>query len=556
MTKNYTTSSNIIFVIIIIFVVFGCYYQTLNYSFVWDDQELYINSNNIPTNEPFKKIPEHFIPKKGKMYIPITYFFWSLITYLSGNLYSSASFHLFNIILHILNSVIIYFLLKKFLNSNVSAFFAALIFSLHPIQVESVAWISEARGLLSAFFGFSAILLSIYSENKKNTFNKIGAFVLLLLSIMAKPSGVVFPFLLILSKWYLAENSTLITILKRDWYYILLVFPSIFVAFLAEASKTIEFEIPVLLRPLFWINAIGFYVQKFILPFDFSPGYGLSYKFLKENLAYFYHLLITFLLIILGLKLKYRKQFWFAVLFIVIGFLPVSNLFSYYYQYWSTVADRYVYVSVFGFAFFMGFAFKNTSNKLRSVIIVLVPFVLTIITLKELPKWRDEFTLWNECILNYPNRIPQVYLGRGMVLESRGDIALAMNDYSKAIEMDSNFYFGYYNRGNIYFDLHKFGLAIDDFTRALRLNPKFVNAYVNRGLCYLELKEYQNAVRDFNAALGLDPAQVDVYVYLGEAFEGMNQFMEAFKAYQKAISLGLNDSVLVKKLERLKGFIK
>ncbi len=556
MTNKNLSNSNIVLILILIVVVFTCYYQTLNYTFVWDDQELYINSNNISADEPFKKVAEHFVPKKGKMYIPATYFCWSLITYLSGNKFSPNSFHLFNIILHILNSIIVYFLLSKFLKSNFSAFFAALVFSLHPIQVESVAWISEARGLLSAFFGFSAILLSISSENKTNLSNWIVILFLLILSILAKPSGIVFPFLLILSKWYLNRTPNVITQIK--WYlpYVILVVPFLIITIYGEAPKVIEFEIPLFLRPLFWLNAIGFYVQKLVLPFGFSPGYGLNYNFLYNNPTYFYYVIFGFLVLIIGIKIKHKKEYWFSVLFFLIGFFPVSNLASFYYQYWSTVADRYVYVSVFGFSYLLGFVFDTLPKKARNVVSIVVPFGLFLISLTELNKWRDEFNLWNESINDYPNRIPQVYLGRGVIFEKNGEIHKALDDYTKAIELDSSFYFGFYNRGNIYYDLRKYDLAIEDFTKVLKSNFKFVNAYVNRGLCFLEKKDYKNAIKDFQSALRLDPNQPDVYVYLGEALEGNEQFKDALEVYQRALSFGLKDSVLILKIENLKNYLK
>lgn len=544
-----------IFPVIIIVLAFIFFLPSLNFDFVWDDKELYINPKNIPLDKPFAKLGENFIPKQDKMYIPITYFIWSVVAALGGiqnGNYNPYAFHLLNLLVHILNGLLVFFILKKLFNSNFNSLFGALMFTLHPIQIESVAWISEARGLLSAFFGFLSILL--FMQFQKNSFIKIfSVSFLLFLSILSKPSGIVFPFLLILVDWFVNDKFRLSDLLKRNFYYLLIIVPFVFISFQGEATKTIEFEIPLIFRPFVWFMAIGFYFFKIILPFDYSPGYGLSYSFLKTNPGYFLYSIFTISLIIIGFVFKtFKREYWFGLLFFIIAFLPVSNLLSFYYQYWSVVSDRYVYVSLFGFAYLVPNLVNKYLPKFRYFALSSLLILFFIISRTELSKWKDEFSLWNSCIERYPDRIPQVYLGRGMAFESRGEIYQALKDYAKSVEIDSNFFYGYYNRGNIFYDLKLFDKAIADFSRTIELNPKFVNAYVNRGLCHLELQEYDKALSDFNKALELDTFQIDVYLFLGQAFEGRREFQNAIQAYQKAISLGYSDKDVIQKIENLR----
>lgn len=545
-----------IFFLILLNIIF--YYPSLKYDFVWDDKELYINTKNIPEGNPFGKVPDHFVPKKDKMYIPMTNLFWSLVASLGGQQdgqFVPFSFHLFNLIVHILNSLLVFLLLKKLLGTDFGALFGAIIFSLHPIQIESVVWISEARGILSAFFGFSAILFYL-SYKRDEVIKAIATSVLIVLSILSKPSGIVFPFLLLLTAWFTHKDLKLLEIAKKKWYIVLLIIPFVFISFQGETTKVIQFEMPFYFRPLAWLNSIGFYIQKIILPLNLSPGYGITYTYLNKSILNLYPLLITMSVLVLGMLLKTRRYFWFSVLFFIVGYLPVSNLFTFYYQYWSTVADRYIYVSMFGVAFFFGFFLEKNLSKYKYFSFVIIIIILLVISRNEISKWENEFKLWNDCIEKYPERIPQIYLGRGMAFEARGEISAALADYTKSIELDSNFYFGFYNRGNIFFDMKRYEPAILDFTRTIQINPRFVNAYVNRGLCYLEKNDLDMAISDFEKALKLDSSQIDVVLYLAEIWEEKNNIPKALEYYRRAISMGYMDNNVLKRIQLLENSAK
>jgi len=541
-----------IYISILVVLAFVFYKPVLSYQFVWDDTQLYINPSKIPPDNPFDKVFENFIPQKDKMYIPVTYFFWSLISSVGGvdnGNFNPFPFHLLNLLLHILNSILVFLLFKRLLNDDFWAFVGAFIFSLHPIQIESVAWISEARGLLSTFWGLLALL--IYLQNSKKGIKIVACLVLLSLSILSKPSGIVFPLIIVLLDWFWNNIKNPVDLLKRNVFYLLITLPFIFISFQGEATKTISFEIPILWRPIVWINSLGFYLEKFFIPWNLSPGYGLTFNFLKNNPIYFYSILVGLVAVVLGFVIK-RREYWFGLLLLSLGYLPVSNLVTFYYQYWSTVADRYVYFSVIGLAFLISYLASLYLKKYRAYYLIGLGVIFFLVSQKEISKWQDEFSLWQDCIEKYPERIPHPYLGRGMIFESQGNLYSALNDYSKAVNIDSSYYFGYYNRGNINLDLRRYSEAIKDFTRAIQLNPNYVNSYVNRGLCYLELGEYRNSIEDFTKALALDSLQADVWYSLGDAYFSNKDYSRALSCYLKAKDLGLTEKDLLEKIEQAK----
>lgn len=533
-----TESKRVLFieVMIVSLAVFALYLPSLRYQFVWDDKEIYINELNLPQKETLSKIPDYFIPKKDKMYIPMTYTFWNIIGNLGGiqnGGYNPQPFHLLNLLLHVANSILVFLILFHFFNEHKFAFLGAVVFAFHPIQVESVVWVSEARGLIAGMFGFGALLL--YLKSKTGSSKNYFIYLLLLCSMLSKPSGIVFPLILIAIDIYLNGLVPFKEFLKRNIFALLLMVPFVFIAMQGESSRAIEFASPLWVRPLLWFNAIGFYLLKMFIPMNFSACYGLTYSYLIKDISRFYPIFIFIIVLFVGIISK-KRWVWFAMIIFILGFLPVSNLVTYYYQYWSTVSDRYVYFSMFAFAFGIALIVKEYLNKYFSYVFGVVGIILFLFSRLELPKWESETALWNDCVEKYPNRVPHPYLGRGSILQANGNYSQALADYNTAIELDSNYYFGYYNRGNLYYDLKQFNKAIEDYSKVLTINPKYVNAYVNRGLCLANMQRFEDAVADFTKALELDSKQFDVYyerancyVELGQSDKAVNDLKLSLK---------------------------
>jgi hypothetical protein len=165
MRNTLKTYGRIYIFITLILLPFVIFIRAANYDFVWDDKELYINEKHLPESAPMSKITGSWLPKSNEMYAPVTYTVWGIAASLSSRLpnggFSPSMFHIFNILIHIANCLLVFLILNKLLRDQWSAFAGALIFAVHPLQVESVAWISETRGLLAGFFGFLAIWLYV-----------------------------------------------------------------------------------------------------------------------------------------------------------------------------------------------------------------------------------------------------------------------------------------------------------------------------------------------------------------------------------------------------------
>lgn len=552
--KEKTASTNInsyswLLLGLILFVVFITYSKVLNFEFVWDDKPLYLREERLSQNF---NLLELFIPQKNRMYIPMTMLIWKIVGEIGGfenGHFNPFPYHLLNLVLHIFNSIIVFLIIRKILQDDLLSLMGVILFSLHPIQVESVAWISEGRGLLSAFFGLLAILFRIYFQDKKR--NDIWVIVFLIFSMLSKPSGVVFPLILIAFNFFYQKEINFKIFLENNWQYVVLLLPFVYLAVYGESTKMIDFAPPIWSRPILFLNSLGFYLYKLLIPIDFSPGYGLTPKFLFSNPQFLTFIVFGILTVVTIFFVK-NKIYRISLVLFIFGFLPVSNLIPYYYQYWSTVADRYVYVSMLGVSIFLPYLFKRIGNFKKIITIILAGLILSILTGGELEKWENDFALWSNCIEKYPNRIPHPYLGRGLFFQEKGEFNRAMNDFTKCLEIDSSYLFAYYNRGNIFFDSKKYDLAVLDYSRAIEINPKYVNALVNRGIAFMELSKYSEANRDFTSAIKIDSNQMDAIYYRGFSYLKLAKFDSALADFERYYLYNPNDKEIFNLILNLK----
>ncbi len=213
-----------------------------SYGFVWDDKPLYINEANFPFDNPFRNVISEYEPEENEVYIPLTKTLWSVVAWQSiqksadGTLYYSPEyFHLLNVAFHILNCILIFFLFRKILENDWAALLGALIFALHPVCNEPVAWISEFRGILSTFWGLLALTLFLSWRTDGGKAKYIFTYVFLAFSVLSKPSGVVFPFIIIITD-FLINKPKIKEVLKTSLPLVLVILPIFYTAVLSEAQ--------------------------------------------------------------------------------------------------------------------------------------------------------------------------------------------------------------------------------------------------------------------------------------------------------------------------------
>ncbi len=536
-----------ILLLIIVTVTFISFYGSLQHGFTnWDDN-FYVTGNKNIRELSLENIKNIFAisgtdrndPLVKTLYTPLPVFSFALEYHFFG--LNPTVYHTTNLIIHILNCILVFYLIYFMCENKLIAFSISLLFGIHPLHVESVAWISERKDLLYSFFFLISLTCYIYYLQKKNKVYYYISIISFLLSLLGKPMGITLPVILILYDYLYIEREVNIKVFIEKIPYIILSFIFVIIMFIIMAHNKAQVPPTSLLHNIF-IASYGllfFYPFKLLIPCKLSaiyphpPGRDLPWIFLISPV-----LLFLFTIIIIPL-LRYRKKILFALLFYTITILPVIQLLP---VPPGIAADRYSYIPSLGLfyitATFINWYYHYNSSGIKKasmiILLIIVTFTLSFLTMERCKIWKDGMTLWNDTIEKYP--VAEAYYNRGMLYEQQGDFLMALNDFTQAIKINTLYDAAYNNRGNIYYNLGEYNRAIEDYSRALNINPA-AKIYKNRGLSYSATGNYTGALEDYSKAINLEPGSIEAYQNRGIIYGMMKHYDKAIEDFTKILSI-------------------
>jgi hypothetical protein len=494
--------------ILLSLIVFG---RTMGFEFVWDDLRSHLAPTSPAVSGGLSRIWSQ--PYDG-MYIPLSYSTWSVLVNLSGEQYSQHPllFHLFNILIHGLNGFLVWKVLSKTFDHPYSSIAGALLFLVHPLQVESVSWVSEMRGLLSVFFCLLSLIQFqnfVTEEVKSVRIRQAGTSTLFfVLALLCKPVAVVFPVIVIAFCWVRHSGG------YRKWILIPLIWlvlslPSMLVTSGTQQNELMTFIADPIQRPLLFTYSCWFYITKLLLPLKLVPSYGLTPQvILAESWKYIFALIVAALAIFLFLRRKKMPEIFAGALIMLVGILPVSGLITFLYQRYSQVADRYMYLPMIGATLIFAALFEKGTKGLRAGLLVVL-VLLGALSMVQSKHWKDEFSIWNRSMEEYPDQAHAAY-NRAVVYGKMGRLNDAINDYSTALRFEPNDVRALENRANANAALNRFNDALADYTSAISIAPSNGKIYANRALCYYYAGDFRKSMNDLIKASELgfpvDPA--------------------------------------------------
>jgi tetratricopeptide (TPR) repeat protein len=519
--------------------VFLAYTPVFNSDFVnWDDEDYVLNNESIHSFSNLREILTK--PIQGN-YHPLTMLSLALNYSISGT--DATSYHIMNLLLHMMNTVLVFFfVLSLFKGKTWMAFIVALLFGIHPLHVESVAWVSERKDLLySLFFILGLTLYSKYIDSGKRYFLLI-VFLCFILSLLSKPAAVIFPVLLFAIDYFKGRPNILKTYLEKVPFLICSVLFGLLTMQGQESAGATEFAKVFSLtdRFLFASYGIMMYFIKTILPIDLCTFY--PFPDTANGLPVIYYLSLVFLLLVLVLFIKTfktNKFIAFAILFyllnlaLVLQLIPVGN---------AVIADRYAYLPLIGIFLIPGYYFQKQIDSNKGQINVSMLFALIIVSFTlirmsnvQAATWKNGASLWDHAIKVSPSS--RAYVNRGLLYKQAGNMTKAFESYDHAIKLGSREPDAWVNRGNIYFANREYEKAIQDYNYCLQLNSKQVKAYENRGSSYASLGKTELALHDFNKALELDSASSGAYANRAMLNMSLGEYQHAINDYRKALDL-------------------
>ncbi len=549
-----------LFLVAITLAVFG---QTIRYDFVNFDDDLYVyNSPAIKAGLTVKGITFAFISQHAGNWHPLTTVSHMLDCQLYG--LNAGWHHATNVFLHIIAVLLLFQVLRKMTDAPWKSAVVAALFAVHPLHVESVAWVSERKDVLSAVFFFLTLGAYVHYAQSRSIMRYLLVTVLFVAGLMAKSMLVTAPVVLILlDYWPLNRIRGQQADVGRPLLELVIEKIPLFV--LSAGACVITFvlqkratgAIPPL--PLLWRleNALASYVI-YIWKTLWPTRLGVFYPHPNNTLSIGQVIFAVALLVaVTAAAAIFRSQrpylltgwFWYVVmLFPVIGVIQVGE---------QGHADRYTYLPSIGLFLAAVWFTADIARVRRSQSRLVVATAITTVLLPVLAwtafvqtsYWRNSRTLWNHALaVTSDNDVAHNNLG--YLCAERGELDEAISHFESAAKIRSGKTNPHYDAGSAFVQMNladalarkdRSDEAMVHYEEAIRLQPYYADAYYNRGNVLFAKGRIDEAIADWEWTLQLQPNDADAHTSLGNAFLRQGSFKDAIAQYEMAVALAPED---------------
>ncbi|MPM19843.1 hypothetical protein SDC9_66270 [bioreactor metagenome] len=532
------------------------YSMSFNTEFIynWDDAGYVTGSKYVKSldGENLKAI-FHDIDYMSN-YHPLTTLSYAIDWAIAGE--NPVWYHIVNLLFHLMNAMLVFLVIKRMFRtkSDWVPFFVAMIFAVHPMHVESVAWISERKDVMYTFFFLLATLTyHKYCETTSGKWKPYLLTVLLfLLALMSKSAAVVFPVVLFAFDWYRRRKFGLWMVLEKVPMLVLsFIFGVIALKSQTEAMQNLAPLLTMTERLQIVNHSFLTYIYKFFLPINLSGYYPYP---IKDNgiLPSIYNIAPFITVGLLGLFIWFgrkSRELVFGVVFFVINLglvlqlKPVGG---------AVLAERYTYVPYIGLALPLAFWLGNNAdrNKLMQLIILAAGIIFAAMSFNRVPVWKSGDALFTNVLEQFP-RNPYAWDNRGGLYwdiyaskkykdnpaKKQLYTDKAYHDYSMSLQLDASFVQPWAHRGILLFNINKYEEALSDFNEALKLKPDYVDALIGRANTLSTLQKYKEALPDYDAYLKLKNDDAAAYVWRATAYSHLQQYDKAMADCDAALKL-------------------
>lgn len=570
--------AEILICLLITIITLAVYWQIRTHEFVSFDDDLYVTENQQVRNGLSWQGM-----KWGFGFTDIAY--WHPLTWLSHMLdcqlfgLNPGGHHLVSLLIHAVNSLLLFYLFRRLTGQLLPGLFLALIFALHPMHVEPVAWASSRKDLLSTFFW----IITMWTYTNYAARGGIARYLLVLLffllGFMSKPMLVTLPFILLLMDYWplyridfgqsnkpsgppvktgtssKAKNRLHIKLILEKIPLLIISLVMISLSYLAQKKygSVADFDtLPMLDRITNIIVSYVSYIYKFILPIKLSVHYPLYLPLPLWKVV----ISLIILLIISSISIFYFRRkpylffgwFWFLITLVpVIGFIQLGN---------QSMADRYSYIPLIGLSIMVSWHLYCVTEKLNKgytfeLIILILIFPIVILTTLQLNLWQNSAKLFAHAIeLDNNNLKAHNNLGHALAVEGRHKEAIphfkiALSNNRTKIEV-------HYNIGKAYQSLGYYDKAISHYKSSLEIEPDYLDASLNLGTVFYHIKQYDDAVYYFMNVLRIDPDHGGAHNNLGVIMSQQSRFEEAIYHFNMALEKDPGNEMALKNLYRIK----
>jgi protein O-mannosyl-transferase len=533
------------------------FWQVRNFDFVKYDDRNYIYENpHVLNGLTHDGIMSAFTTPRSGNWLPLTWLSLMLDSELFG--LNSGRMHLVNLFFHIINTLLLFAVLKKMTGSLWPSAFVAAAFAVHPVHVESVAWVINRKDVLSTFF--FTLTLAAYTGYVRGggLVRYLLTILLFVFGLLAKPILVTLPFVLLLLDYWPLERFAAPQIVettsipdKRRLLYRIIIEKIPFFA-LAAISSVITFIAQKSDGSVPDINTISLqsrvantflaytrYIGKIFWPKNLAVFYPRdidSFSFWQIAICAMLLLGISVFVIRFGRNRKYLPVGWF---WFVGTLIPVIGLVQSGAQ---AYADRYTYIPYIGLFIMIAWGLPKLLSKWphRKIALGLsMAIVLTALGIcahKQVSFWNNSITLFSHAIEVTQNNYV-AYNNLGVAFKSIDRVQEAIEAYKQAIKIKPDYVEAYYNLGIAYGKLGIRQNEIDAYKQAIKIKPDCTEAYINLGFAYNALGRYLDAINTYEQVIKLQPNYSEAYFNLGVVYARLGRYQDAAEVFRQAVRI-------------------
>jgi tetratricopeptide (TPR) repeat protein len=485
---------------------------------------------------------------------------------------NASGYHVTNILLHAANALLLWLLLCRL--SIRGAWLAAAVFALHPVHVESVAWITERKNVLSGCFYLLAMVAYIQAlgltkplsmsqaSNIRNNFHLyLLALLLYICALLSKTVTCTFPVAILLIIWWRRESLSLRDCLPLLPFFIIgagLGLQTVWIEKYGVGAQGEEFAYTMAERFLIAGRALWFYVEKLAWPQQLTFFYPRWQVNDSSFLQYLYpSSFVALLLAAVLFQKKVGRGIAAALLFYVVTLFPALGFFNVAPMRFSYVADHFQYLASIGpivlTISLLMMLFKKFPKVLKvpgGVGVSLVLILLGTLTWQQTRIYNNAETLWKDTIAKNPSSWIS-HMNLGVILSTRGRFEDALACYQQALRIKPDSAWTHNNIGTMMAEMGKSDLAVYHMKEALRFDGDYPEAYSNLGILFARQKNYNDAAHCLQMALKLAPENAWYYYNLGLILQQQEKLREAAYCYKQALRFDPDRSDALRRLKQL-----
>ncbi len=569
----------LIFYVFLAMVTVAIFWQVSQYDFIrLDDFEYIVNNSHIQSGITLDTVCWAFSTTYQNLWNPLIWLSLMFDYQLFG--LNAGGYHMTNLILHTLSTLLLFWLFKRMTNEIWESAFVAAVFALHPLHVESVAWIAERKDVLSAFFWMLTLCLYVYYTEKTTVKRYLLVLCSFIIALLSKPMVVTLPVIMILLDYWplkrfqsretwnpparagggmrcnsrevaliqgasgscrrglLSQKDSLLLwqLREKTPFFVLSTVISIITIY-TMSSPTVKY-FPLGSRLANAPVSFVIYLEKTFWPHDMAVFYPFPTQIPVWQVigASLMIIIITTAVFAMMKRLPYLFTGW---LWYIITILPVIGIIQNGYY---SMADRYHYLPSIGLAVMLAWGIPALikNEEIRKKVIfpaeIVVLAILAVSSWQQCGYWKNNFELFNHAVLATKDNY-MAHNNLGIALADAGKNEEAMEHCNKAILIKPDDAFSYIGRGFVYYKRGQYEKALKELNVAIRLGPTDANAYYNMGITYYQLRQFHMAIENYSKAIQIQPERIDFYNGRGGAYAILNKYEFAIEDYNTAIRL-------------------